>query len=42
MTAEGLVMLVLPHQIMSNANLTRDQAWSVTNATASAVTRVRD
>ena len=40
--AEGLLVLVLAHQIMTNADLTRDRAWSVTDATASAVTHVRD
>jgi len=40
--AEGLLVLVLAHQIMTNADLTRDRAWSVADATASAVTRVRD
>jgi hypothetical protein len=40
--AEGLLVLVLAQQIMANADLTRDQAWSETDATESAVTRVRD
>ena len=40
--AESLMVLVLAHQIMTNADLTRDRAWNVTDAAASAVTRVRD
>lgn len=44
-TAEAVVVLVLAHQIVSNADLTRDKPWNIpetTSTATSAITHVRD
>lgn len=39
---EAIVVLLLAQQIITNADLTRDRAWSTADGTASAATHLRD